>query len=460
MKAIRRTILSGHSIGIGQDSARYGIHSIIARQCVAGCLALLVASASGCGVYRASLPFPVTPFLLAEALEIDETLCSKTFASEAVITEMVLSEAVLSEATIADVEADAVAMSSNHVAMEVSAPFLLPASGSDVQVRTVCYGAGPDDFSLASRFRQAQEAFFTEANSVAPSDWDCENETPADPSLRCAAWGDDWLELTSATSGAIVSHVPFLTSMAEADAGDRSLEMVELIESLEVSTATENSSDASFDRLEESYVSRAQLMRTLLDVDQSSDGTGMFSSPLGRFWQSHLSGLEILIEVSAEQDMSKVRENATEAKRELIRSLDDLGGVCDLQLRNACFADSIRCFGSYTEFEDARFEPGRQGVYFYVEAENLTFEAAKGLVEVKTSSYYEIVNSDGDVVVRVDSPVSEQYYSVPRHEYFFSYEVEIPEDLSEGDYVLSLTLTDLNGTKSTATELGFSVVSP
>jgi hypothetical protein len=446
MKAIRRTILSGHSIDFWQISARDKRQSTTVRQCVAGCLALLIVSASGCGVYRAAIPVPITPFLMAEALELDETLCSKTFARDA--------EASLADAVASDVVV-AASMTGNNDAMAMSVPSLLPTSDSDVHIRTVCYGAGPDDFSLASGFRQAQEAIFIEANSNAPIAWECEDEAAA-PSLHCAAWDDSWMQLTAAPEGVIVSTVPFLVSET-VDIEGPSLETVDETNEAE---ATESSLDSSISDVESPYASRAQLMQTLLSVEESPYEAMLLASPLSRFWRRHLSGLEILIEVSDENDMSKIRENATVAKRELIRSLDDLGGVCDLQLRNASFCDSIRCFGSYTEFEEARFEPGQLGVYFYVEAENLTFEIASDLMEVKTSSYFEILDVEGNVVIRVETPVSEQYYSVPRHEYFFSYEVEIPEDLAEGDYVLSLTLTDLNGTKSSATELGFSVVSP
>lgn len=139
--------------------------------------------------------------------------------------------------------------------------------------------------------------------------------------------------------------------------------------------------------------------------------------------------------------------------------------LAPLQVRHACFCHRINNFGNYEVFPRDEFRPG-QPVLVYAELQNFRSELAGPLgYRTRLRTALEILSGEepggvpagGAPLERRDFPATEDLCRSERTDYFHSYRLDLPTQLSPGRFLLRLTITDeLSGQSATA-ELPFRI---
>ncbi len=138
--------------------------------------------------------------------------------------------------------------------------------------------------------------------------------------------------------------------------------------------------------------------------------------------------------------------------------------LAPLHIRRACFCHRINNFGNYETFPRDEFRPG-QPVLVYAEIQNFRSELAGPLgYRTRLRTALEILpgtemgNAAGVIPIeRRDFPATEDLCRSERTDYFHSYRLDLPSQLSPGRYVLRLTITDELSGQSAAAELPFRI---
>jgi hypothetical protein len=139
--------------------------------------------------------------------------------------------------------------------------------------------------------------------------------------------------------------------------------------------------------------------------------------------------------------------------------------LAPLHIRHACFCHRINNFGNYETFPRDEFRPG-QPVLVYAEIQNFRSELAGPLgyrsrlrtaLEILPGSETGGAATGATPMERRDFPATEDLCRSERTDYFHSYRLDLPPQLSPGRYVLRLTITDELSGQSAAAELPFRI---
>lgn len=131
--------------------------------------------------------------------------------------------------------------------------------------------------------------------------------------------------------------------------------------------------------------------------------------------------------------------------------------IAALELRNVSFCYKINSFGNFESWQRDEFRPG-QTVLLYAEVRN--FESrptAQGTFTTSLKSFIEIRRGrfDGEVVEQNVLPTTQDLCRSVRHDYFHSYTIDLPQQLSPGPYTLVLTVEDEFSGKRATQAIGF-----
>ncbi len=130
-----------------------------------------------------------------------------------------------------------------------------------------------------------------------------------------------------------------------------------------------------------------------------------------------------------------------------------------LAITDARFCRKVLSFGSVEPLQDGQMKPG-QRVDLYAELAGVKFEKLEDGFRSKISSKLELCR----VVDQVDAQAFETLWeeTIPtvedvcrhrRQDFFLNYRLPLPESATPGDYVLRLTVTDLNSRQSATSEI-------
>lgn len=137
---------------------------------------------------------------------------------------------------------------------------------------------------------------------------------------------------------------------------------------------------------------------------------------------------------------------ATETITQLRAAIEKLKPESRLQLRNATFSHKINSFGNYERFDRDEFTAG-QPVLVYVEVQNFASEmGTEGLYRTRLRSSIEVHRVErgrsSEVVHTQKIPATEDTCRNLRQDYFHSYLLDLPANLSPGPHVLKLMVED------------------
>jgi hypothetical protein len=172
------------------------------------------------------------------------------------------------------------------------------------------------------------------------------------------------------------------------------------------------------------------------------------------YWKHQIHAL--LIALDADDNHAASRRAAL-ALRELREATHHLANLSTLDVRNLAFCERVESFGLYTPVKSTAFKPG-QPVLLYVELDNFTVQQNGQKYETKFLAEYNIFDAGGSRVVNTKlRPVEEDEDRNRRHDFFISYQLEIPKELPPGNYSLQLVIEDAIGQKSSEARIDFRV---
>ena len=175
------------------------------------------------------------------------------------------------------------------------------------------------------------------------------------------------------------------------------------------------------------------------------------------FWRQLFWGMANYFDSSAMPD-SRVR--ATQTVRQLDLAMQRLSEKANLELQNLNFCHKIASFGNYERFKQSEFRPG-QRVLLYAEVKNFksnpTDDGKFYRTVLKSTITVHRVGSDGGHIAEFQFDPAEDLCRNYRKDYFHSYEVAIPKDITLGPHVMTLTITDQLGDKIATDSLKFNV---
>jgi len=174
------------------------------------------------------------------------------------------------------------------------------------------------------------------------------------------------------------------------------------------------------------------------------------------FWTSTMWGLSNYFDSETTPDPS---DRAALALQQLRAATAHLQPSARLELHGLVFCEGIDGFGVYQPFERNVFRPG-QPVLLYGEVRNFQTElSAAGQYRTVLRSTIEILRNgvDGELVERKQFEPTEDISRSPRTDYFHSYKLDLPNDLTPGPHTLRLTLEDQLSGKIASSTINFLV---
>lgn len=175
------------------------------------------------------------------------------------------------------------------------------------------------------------------------------------------------------------------------------------------------------------------------------------------FWQKTFWGLSNYFDQSSIPDQ---HDRATHTVSQLSDAIDHLRDRAHLEIRNVTFSKGIHGFGNYDRFDKDEFRPG-QPVLVYAEMQNFYSElTSEGMHKTVLKSTVEIhrAGSQPGLITSQEYAPTEDYCRTRRHDYFHSYKINLPPELTVGPYVLKLIVEDQLSNKVATYTINFMVI--
>jgi hypothetical protein len=161
------------------------------------------------------------------------------------------------------------------------------------------------------------------------------------------------------------------------------------------------------------------------------------------FWRNELLGLHTLLDENAIPDQSQRCALAQYHMQEAQASFEK---TCPLEIRNMQLIEipdhQVVGYGIY-EPSRGEYLAGKKA-YLYAELENVSTKSLSDGFFTKVGSRYEIIDANGNSVVKHDCNVCEDLCRSRRRDVYIWISIDLPATLYPGRYVVQLTITDMN----------------
>ncbi len=185
-------------------------------------------------------------------------------------------------------------------------------------------------------------------------------------------------------------------------------------------------------------------------------------APDQEFWQQTFWAMSNYFDI---ESMPQDDYRATQTIAQLRTAIQKLQENARLELRNVAFCHKITSFGNFDRFPRDEFGPG-QPVLVYAEVAN--FKSTPTTLpnkpnetayrtQLKSSIEVHRLGPNGELVERFDFEPTEDLCHNHRRDYFHSYEFTIPQRISLGPHVMTLTVEDQLSRKIATYSLNFMV---
>lgn len=235
-------------------------------------------------------------------------------------------------------------------------------------------------------------------------------------------------------------------------------EIHKLISLLEAETSSQGISDTAAE--ERQHLRQQVALRMLYlaaDVPQKAQQPIPGLEPAEQeFWTSLFLGLAEYLE---QEEIHDPAERATQMVAQLRTAAHQLQQSARLQMRNVTFCQRINGFGNYETFDANEFTPG-QTALIYAEIRNFTSEpTVDGAYRTRIKSTIEIYSGGVErmLIDRSDFEATEDLCRTPRSDYYHSYRLDLPSQLSPGPHVLKILIQDELSGKLATESLYFTV---
>ncbi|VAX37146.1 hypothetical protein MNBD_PLANCTO02-2580 [hydrothermal vent metagenome] len=219
--------------------------------------------------------------------------------------------------------------------------------------------------------------------------------------------------------------------------------------------------ELSADEQQRQYVEKQVYLRMLYlmtgEQIRSFDSIPGIPAADQEFWRQLFWGMANYFDHTA---MPDARTRATQTVAQLQQATLRLQANANLQLRNLNFCHKISSFGNYETFKHSEFRPG-QRLLLYSEVQNFKSNPSEDgkfyrTMLKSTISIHRIGNKGGTVAEFQFDPAEDLCRNY-RKDYFHSYEIALPDNITLGPHVLTLTVTDQLGDKIATETLKFNV---
>jgi len=173
------------------------------------------------------------------------------------------------------------------------------------------------------------------------------------------------------------------------------------------------------------------------------------------FWNKFIYGLTSYLD---ENRIPNRQQRAAEARQYFRDAAVRLGELATLEVRGLTFCTAVRSYGVVEPFPTNTFKPG-DVVLLYAELDNFVAQRqAEGFRTEFRASYL--------IYDRLGRPVETEPHELPvitetcqnlRHDFFISYQVELPTRMNPGEHKMQLTVHDMVGNKVGTAEVKFMV---
>lgn len=158
------------------------------------------------------------------------------------------------------------------------------------------------------------------------------------------------------------------------------------------------------------------------------------------------------------------RDEALDASDQATRALDSLESAvhllrqrAELRLKELVFCRRVTSYGAYVAFAKRDFTT-RQRVLVYCAVENFASEQAQdGMYRTQMSSVLTVYDTAGHRAWTKEFPDTEDRSSVPRRDYFHTYDFRLPLGLKRGQYTLMASVQDKLANKVAEKRITFSI---
>lgn len=185
-------------------------------------------------------------------------------------------------------------------------------------------------------------------------------------------------------------------------------------------------------------------------------------APDQEFWQQTFWAMSNYFDTNSMPDSDY---RATQTIAQLRTAIQKLQEHARLELRSVAFCHKISSFGNFDRFQQDEFGPG-QPVLVYAEVANFKSEPTAlpnkpnqmaYRTQLKSSIEIHRLGPSGDLVERFEFEPTEDLCHNHRRDYFHSYEFTIPQRISLGPHVMTLTVEDQLSRKVATYRLNFMV---
>ena len=291
------------------------------------------------------------------------------------------------------------------------------------------------------------------------------NEIPAAPASQTTALAQTTPAPTPGTAPTLASFASEGSSVSPgggryplANDWDESLQNLIALLEQDIARRPAPASDADRDEAARRHVFLRMLY--LMDGQQGRTMQAVpgLSEPHQEFWTQLFWGLGNYFD---SQGIPDARHRATEAVTQMRAAAERLQPEAKLQLRGATFCRSIQSFGNFDRFDRDEFAAG-QPVLVYLEVRNFQSDLnAEGRYQTRLRTDIEIHRSGrGPQAGLVHSARFEPTTDVcrtRRQDYFNSYRIDLPADLTAGPHTLKLMVEDELSHRVATTTLNFVV---
>jgi hypothetical protein len=243
-------------------------------------------------------------------------------------------------------------------------------------------------------------------------------------------------------------------------------DLARLIASVEAEVAAMRYADQTLPNQKTAYVQKHVYLRMLyLMAGQEARAVTAIPeiSPADQeFWQQTFWAMSNYFDTNAMPDTDY---RATQTIAQLRTAIQKLQENARLELRNVAFCHKISSFGNFDRFPQDEFGPG-QPVLVYAEVQNFKSKPAAQpdkpnetfyQTQLKSSIEIHRLGPSGDLVERFEFEPTEDLCHNHRRDYFHSYEFTIPQRISLGPHVMTLTVEDQLNRKVATYRLNFMV---
>ena len=189
------------------------------------------------------------------------------------------------------------------------------------------------------------------------------------------------------------------------------------------------SNEANLRLLELALGNRQEAVRPFTQVEK----------PINDFWSNQMVGFSVLLDETGNPD--KTNRLATASFR-FDEGANELRRLCPMKLKNVQFVRDWIAFGVFLpRKEDCQ---AGETVGLYVELDNPTVRRSAMGYTVRPTIHYEIRDSASKLVSRSEDFSLEETTPSQKRDYCIHLNVRLPKGLAHGQYLLRVSVTDMN----------------